>query len=228
MTGQQTPFESVTAFVDAWRTGNVFTIESVHDEPDAVALVTFTSDGKLLLRRSHVRRVLDQIAFLDGRIDSLTRERDEVAEKLAVAMRTVAAIAGGPGDQNSSAPHQVTVTQLGGDFDLSDKREHEKLVADGATGGWVSHLVQHPPACHQLRYGQLCPFDDEWENGQYTYDDLSPGLYDVLPGHHDVGDHNGEYSHTEDYLVYTPIGDAPQRPAPAAAIWPGYSEEPPF
>jgi hypothetical protein len=171
---------------------------------------------------------LGAVAVDTAHLRALLTERAEIAEKLAVAMRTVATIARTPGARAAPSSHQVTVTHLSGDFDLDDKQEHEKLVADGATGGWVSHLVAHPPACHRLPYGRVCWFDDEWENGQFTYEDIAPGLYTVLPGHQDVGDHNGEYSHTEDYLVYTRVGDAPDCPAPAAAVAAGYSEEPPF
>lgn len=115
------------------------------------------------------------------------------------------------------APHQVTVTRLPAAFDLSDKREHELLITDNATGGWISHLVRHTAACHRLPYGEICWFDEEWENGEYIYDDIAPGLYEVRRHQQDVGDHRGEFSHTESYLDYQRIGDAPERPAPAAA-----------
>lgn len=126
------------------------------------------------------------------------------------------------------APHAVTVTHLDSGFDQADQKPHELLVADHASGGWVSHVVAHPAACNLLPYGQQCWFDNEWHNGQFTYDNVEPGLYRVLPAQQDVGDHRGEYSHTEDYLDYQRIGDAPDRPAAAAAGTAGYSEEPPF
>jgi hypothetical protein len=132
-----------------------------------------------------------------------------------------------PAADADPVPHTVTVTRLPAGFDTSDTHEFELLVADNTTGGWVSHLVQHPTACYTLPYGKPCWFDDEWENGQFSYETVEPGLYTVLPGHHDVGDHRGEYSHTEDYLDYERIGDAPDRPTEAIDTA-GYSEESPF
>lgn len=126
------------------------------------------------------------------------------------------------------APHVVAVTHLPGDFDMNDRKPHEQLIGNGVAG-WVSHQVTHPPACHALPYGQPCPFDDEWENGQYTYDDTPPGLYHVQNRAHDVADHEGEYSHTEDYLDYQRVGDPPQRTvSPPADFGPHYSDGVPF
>jgi len=123
-------------------------------------------------------------------------------------------------------PHQVVVTHLPGGFDLSDRKPHEQLIGNGVAG-WVSHLPAHPAACHQLPYGTQCWFDDEWEHGQYTYDDVQPGLYTVTHVREDVGDHEGEYSHTEEYLHYERTGDAPERPAKPEP-WGGYSDGAPF
>lgn len=127
-------------------------------------------------------------------------------------------------------PHLVTVTHHSAAIDPSDTREHEYLVADHTGGGWFSHLVQHSATCNLLPYGKPCWFDDEWNNGAYSYENVAPGQYHVLPAHQDVGDHLGEFSHTEDYLDYTRIGDAPERTAaPTPAVPFGtYSEEPPF
>lgn len=113
-------------------------------------------------------------------------------------------------------PHQVIVTHLPPGFDHNDRQAHEYVIGNDVVG-WTSYLVQHPAACHRLPYGEYCWFDDEWHNGQFDYDNVAPGLYSVTHGHQDVGDHHGEYSHTEDFLHYERIGDAPERPAPAAA-----------
>ena len=149
------------------------------------------------------------------------------ANDLSQALEAVS-LSAGCGGKRERAPHTVTVTHLDSGFDQADQKPHELLVADHASGGWISHLVQHPAACNLLPYGRQCWFDDEWNNGQFTYADTEPGLYRVTPGHQDVGDHHGEYSHTEDYLDYQRIGDVPEPPEPPAAVAAGYSEEPPF
>lgn len=150
------------------------------------------------------------------------------ANDLSHALETMTQVEARTG-KPQPAPHMVTVTHLDPGFDPNDQKPHELLISNHASdSGWISHLVEHPAACNLLPYGQRCWFDDEWHNGQFTYDAVEPGLYRVLPAQQDVGDHRGEYSHTEDYLDYQRIGDAPKPPEPPAAVAAGYSEEPPF
>jgi hypothetical protein len=182
-------------------------------------------------QRARVNRVTETLRDVNEHRNQLVRDLTECAQATpGEYWRSVAARhqPGALASPQPPAPHRVTVTSLGSDFDLSDKREHELLITDNATGGWISHLVQHPAACHQLAYGAVCWFDDEWESGHFSYDGIAPGVYDVLSGRQDVGDHFGEYSHTEEYLDYVRIGDAPERPPGAAPTAAGHSEEPPF
>lgn len=131
------------------------------------------------------------------------------------------------GGLDQPIPHLVDVTHLPDGFDRSDLRAHEYVIGND-TAGYVSHQVTHSAACHLLPYGEACWFDDEWNNGQFTYDDIAPGRYVVTRCRQDVGDHRGEFSHTEEYLDYERIGDAPQRTTAAPSDGAGYSEESPF
>jgi hypothetical protein len=113
------------------------------------------------------------------------------------------------------APHTVTVTHLAPGFDPSDQRRFEYIVhTEGRT---VSHLVQHPDACHSLDYGQECWFDFYWESGPYSYDDEAPGVYTCTPQQELVGTPDGQdLDDVLDYIHYERTGDVPP-PVPAEA-----------
>ena len=130
------------------------------------------------------------------------------------------------GEPDAHPPHQVTVTSLPPGFDHSDQREYEYIVGND-TAGWTSHQVEHPDACHALPYGRVCWLDENWYDGPYRYDEVEPGTYRVTLEHQDIGDHRGEYSHTEQYVHYERTGDASERPAKPEPVG-GYSDGAPF
>jgi len=151
-------------------------------------------------------------------MDDLVTFTEELADRLDPM--------GGVGEPT---PHLVDVTRLPKGFDSNDTRPHEYVIGNDVFGRF-SHQVTHSAACHLLPYGKLCWFDDEWHNGQFAYDNIEPGRYAVTRGRQDVGDHHGEYSHTDEFLHYERIGDAPERPAaaPSGPLGAGNSQEPPF
>lgn len=154
---------------------------------------------------------------------------DQIERLLQDAKQLYDAIDPMIGTRPESTPHLVVVTHLDPGFDHNDRRPFEYVIGNDVVG-WTSHLVTHSAICHLLAYGEQCWFDDEWHHGQFDYGATPPGLYRVLHGQQDVGDHHGEYSHTEDFLDYQRIGNAP---TPAADTTPthshaGYSEEAPF
>jgi len=145
-------------------------------------------------------------------MDDLVAFADEVYLPLADATR--AAPQRGPGDDETDKypPHTVTVTHLPPGFDHQDRHEHEYVVGND-TVGWTSHQVEHPDACHRLPYGRHCWLDENWYEGPYRYDEIEPGRYQATRVSEMVGDHNGEFSHMDEYVHYERTGDAPGQDA---------------
>lgn len=135
-------------------------------------------------------------------LDDLVRLTDQLAQPVDALTQDVDTPAA-----PEPAPHLVTITHLDPDFDLDDRQPHELLLADNATGGWISHLVTHSVACHLQSYGTACWFDEAWENGGCSSEHLTPGHYTVLP----VLNDGGEHSHTGPFLDYQPLTGTPAR-----------------
>lgn len=135
---------------------------------------------------------------------------------------------GEPADDESEKypAHTVIVTRLPAGFDHQDRREHEYVVGNDVAG-WTSHQVTHPDACHELPYGRPCWLDENWYEGSYRPDELEPGQYEATWVSQMVGDHHGEFSHTDEYVRYERTGDAPERPGSPEPSE-GYSTKPPF
>lgn len=152
----------------------------------------------------------DEIAL--RMMDDLVTFADEVYLPLADATRV--APRRGPGDDETDKypPHTVTVTHLPPGFDHQDRREHEYVVGNDIVG-WTSHQVEHPDACHRLPYGRHCWLDENWYEGPYRYDEIEPGRYQATRVSEMVGDHNGEFSHMDEYVHYERTGDAPGQDA---------------
>lgn len=141
-------------------------------------------------------------------MDDLVRFADDVYLPLADATRATPQRGTGDDEPDKYPPHTVTVTHLPPGFDHQDRREHEYVVGND-TVGWTSHQVEHPDACHRLPYGRHCWLDENWYEGPYRYDEIEPGTYETTWVSEMVGDHNGEFSHMDEYVHYERTGDAP-------------------
>jgi hypothetical protein len=197
--------------------------DNEHGEPIVVLVVTGEHDVSRLVQLFS-GRMKGHLATCEciGVADTMLRQvKRHSGGRAALALLKAH---GGPdflAKAEHGAAHKVTVTELPPGFDFSDQRQHEYVIE--TDGRIVSHQVEHPPACHGLDYGEVCWFDEYWENSPFSYDGEKPGVYVCTPAQHMVGSWDGEdLDDVLDYIHYERTGDVEpeSRPAkPSADQW---------